>query len=202
MAVGGVLLALRVLAGPAGTAPPPLPVDAGPWTAAVESVGSPRDGAQVARLRLHTDGGEVPVAATLPAFPSIAAGDVVEVGGRLRPPPDDDGYGAYLRRSGASGTLDAKALSLVRASPMGLQTLRDAGGDALQRALPEPEAGLAAGILVGLRERVDRTLAADFATAGVSHVVAISGWNIAIVAALVAALLRGRSRRVWPSGSC
>ena len=150
------MLALRVLAGPAGTAPPPLPVDAGPWTAAVESVGSPRDGAQVARLRLHTDGGEVPVAATLPAFPSIAAGDVVEVGGRLRPPPDDDGYGAYLRRSGASGTLDAKALSLVRASPMGLQTLRDAGGDALQRALPEPEAGLAAGILVGLRERVDR----------------------------------------------
>ena len=79
---------------------------------------------------------------------------------------------------------------------MGLQTLRDASGDALQRALPEPEAGLAAGILVGLRERVDRDLAADFATAGVSHVVAISGWNIAIVAALVAAVLRGRSRRL------
>src|SRR4029079_2110454 len=107
-----------------------------------------------------------------------------------------DGYGAYLRRSGASGTLDAKGLTLLRASPMGLQTLRDASGDALQRALPEPEAGLAAGILVGLRERVDRSLAADFATAGVSHVVAISGWNIAIVAALVAAVLRGRSRRL------
>ena len=109
-------------------------------------------------------------------------------------------YGAYLRRSGASGTLDAKALTLVRASPMGLQTLRDASGDALQRALPEPEAGLAAGILVGLRERVDRALAADFATAGVSHVVAISGWNIAIVAALVAAVLRGRSRRLLALG--
>ena len=200
LGVGAVLLALRVLAGPAGAAAPPLPEDAGPWTAVIESVGSPRDGAQVARLRLHADGGDVPVAATLPAFPSIAAGDVVEVGGRLRPPPDDDGYGAYLRRSGASGTLDAKSLTLVRASPMGLQTLRDASGDALQRALPEPEAGLAAGILVGLRERVDRTLAADFATAGVSHVVAISGWNIAIVAALVAAVLRGRSRRLLAVG--
>ena len=75
---------------------------------------------------------------------------------------------------------------------MGLQTLRDASGDALQRALPEPEAGLAAGILVGLRERVDRALAADFATAGVSHVVAISGWNIAIVAAPRRGRLRGR----------
>ena len=77
-----------------------------------------------------------------------------------------------------------------------LQAARDAAGDALRRSLPEPEAGLAAGILIGLRERVDRTLAADFATAGVSHVVAISGWNIAIVAGLVGAVLRGRHRRV------
>ena len=77
-----------------------------------------------------------------------------------------------------------------------LQALRDGAGDTLRLSLPEPEAGLAAGILIGLRERVDRGLAADFATAGVSHVVAISGWNIAIVAALVGALLRGRPRRL------
>ena len=74
--------------------------------------------------------------------------------------------------------------------------MRDAAGDALRAALPEPEAGLAAGILIGLRERVDRSLAADFATAGASHVVAISGWNIAIVAGLVGAMMRGRSRRI------
>ena len=61
---------------------------------------------------------------------------------------------------------------------------------ALAAVLPEPEAGLAAGILIGLRDRVDRDLAAAFTTAGVSHVVAISGWNIAIVAAAVGALLR------------
>ena len=60
---------------------------------------------------------------------------------------------------------------------------------ALAAAIPrEPEAGLAAGIVVGLRDRVDRDLAADFTTVGASHVVAISGWNIAIVAASVAAL--------------
>ena len=55
---------------------------------------------------------------------------------------------------------------------------------------PEPEAGLAAGILIGLRDAVDRDLAAAFTTAGVSHVVAISGWNIAIVAAAIAAISR------------
>ena len=121
----------------------------------------------------------------------------MKVDGRLRPPPEDDGYGEYLRRTGAAGSLDARSLGVIeRASGLSLQPARDAAGDALQVSLPEPEAGLAAGILVGLRERVDRALAADFATAGVSHVVAISGWNIAIVAGLVGALMRGRSRRV------
>src|SRR5207253_6473669 len=62
-------------------------------------------------------------------------------------------------------------------------------------AMPEPEAGLAAGIVIGLRDRVDRDLAADFTTVGASHIVAISGWNIAIVAATVAALAGSLGRR-------
>ncbi len=201
---GAVLLAVRLLLGPAAPPVPPLPDGSGPWMAVVESVGSPRDGDQVARLALTgdpggpgTQPGPVRVAATLPAFPTVRAGDTLEVRGRLRPPPDDDGYGEYLRRTGAAGSLDATAVTVL-APPAGisLQPMRDAAGDALRLALPEPEAGLAAGILIGLRERVDRSLAADFATAGASHIVAISGWNIAIVAGLVGAMLRGRSRRV------
>jgi competence protein ComEC len=195
--VGAVLLGLRVLAGPPAAPPTGLPEEAGPWRATVESMSSARDGSQVARLRLGTAAGEVQVAATLPAFPVVAAGAVVEVDGRLRPPPDDDPYGEYLRRTGASGSLEASEIRILAPPDAGsLQGLRDAAGDALRRALPEPEGGLAAGILIGLRERVDRDLAADFATAGASHVVAISGWNIAIVAGLVAVVLRGRSRRV------
>jgi len=195
--IGAVLLGIRVLAGPASPPPPALPDAAGPWRATVESMSSAHDGSQVARLRLDAETGEVLVAATLPAFPVVASGAVVEVGGRLRPPPDDDPYGEYLRRTGASGSLRADRVRIL-APPDGgsLQGLRDAAGDALRLALPEPEAGLAAGILIGLRERVDRDLAADFATAGTSHVVAISGWNIAIVAGLVGAVLRGRPRRL------
>lgn len=196
--VGATLIGLRLLATPAPTALPPLPdPGSGPWLAQVESVGSPRRGSQVARLRLDHATQEVAVAATLPAFPELRAGMTVRVSGRLRPPPDDDPYGEYLRRTGASGSLAARSLEVVEeAQDVSLQALRDGAGDALRRSLPEPEAGLAAGILVGLRERVDRTLAADFTTAGVSHVVAISGWNIAIVGGIMGALLRGRPRRV------
>jgi competence protein ComEC len=198
---GATLLAIRILAGPPPEPLPPLPDGSGPWTAVVDSVGSPRDGSQVARLWLLVEPGPVEVAATLPAYPVVRAGATVEVSGRLRPPPDDDPYGEYLRRTGAAGTLDARHVTL-RSPPDGLtlQAARDAAGDALRLALPEPEAGLAAGILIGLRERVDRQLAADFATAGASHVVAISGWNIAIVGGLVTAVLRGRPRRLVALG--
>jgi competence protein ComEC len=196
--VGMVLLGVRLLVGPAATPPATLPEGDGPWPARVESTSSPRDGGQVARLTLLPPrGGPVTVAATLPSFPTLRAGAVVEVSGRLQPPPDDDPYGEYLRRTGAAGSMRADHV-LVLQEPDGgsVQALRDDAGDALRLALPEPEAGLAAGILIGLRERVDRALAADFATAGASHIVAISGWNIAIVAGLVGAVLRGRSRRL------
>ncbi len=194
---GALLIGMRVLLGPAAPPPPPLPTGSGPWTAEVVAVGSPLDGQQTVRLNLEVDPGPVPVAATLPAFPAVRSGYLIEVGGRLRPPPDDDPYGEYLRRTGAAGSLRAASVRIVTASDgITLQRARESAGDALRLALPEPEAGLAAGILIGLRERVDRALAADFATAGTSHVVAISGWNIAIVAGIVVAVMRGRPRRV------
>lgn len=193
MAAVGLRLALAPGAGPV---PPLASLGSPPWAAEVVSVGSPKDGAQLARLAIPGREGTLIVAATLPAFPVVGAGATVEVGGQLAPPPEAGGYGEYLRRTGAAGTLRARSLRLLRGPPWpSVQAVRDGAGDALRLALPEPEAGLAAGILIGLRERVDRDLAADFATAGVSHVVAISGWNIAIVAALVGALLRGRPRR-------
>jgi competence protein ComEC len=110
----------------------------------------------------------------------------------------DSPYGAYLERTGVAGTIRAEDLELepgpVEPAAV-LETVRRNAAAALARVLPEPEAGLAAGILIGLRDRVDRELAADFTTAGVSHVVAISGWNIAIVAAAVAALGGSLGRR-------
>lgn len=197
-AIGGLALAIRLVLIPA---PPPvaaqLPVGGGPWEATVESVGAVRDGSQVATLRL-TEPGDPRLAATLPRYPPIEPGMAVVVSGAVRPPPADDPYGDYLRRTGVSGTLRARSLEIrpVESGPGNqLEHLRRGAATALTTAIPEPEAGLAAGIVVGLRDRVDRDLAADFTTVGASHVVAISGWNIAIVAASVAALGGGLARR-------
>jgi competence protein ComEC len=200
IAIGASLILLRATLIGAPPAPDGAPVGSGPWAMVVESMTSPRAGGQVATLRT-LDGGAAGfrLAATLPRYPSVEPGDVVDVEGRPRARPEGP-YGDYLERIGAWGTLDARGL-VVRARPVDagriLERARRDAGDALTRVLPEPEAGLAAGILIGLRDRVDRTVAAAFTTAGVSHVVAISGWNIAIVAAAIAAVSGrvGRRRR-------
>ncbi|HEX7949785.1 MAG TPA: ComEC/Rec2 family competence protein [Candidatus Limnocylindrales bacterium] len=195
---GALLIGLRVAA--AGPPPPAvaLPPGSGPWVAVVESVGSPNMGNRPAVVVIEEPAG-LRVAATLPWYPEVAPGDRIEVGGSIEPPPDGD-YGTYLRRIGASGTLRARSLAPAPGggpdSPW--EALRRASVVALDRAIPAPEAGLAEGILVGLRDRVDRDLAAAFMTAGVSHIVAISGWNIAIVATTLGALT-GRLGR-WQIG--
>ncbi|MEP6638789.1 MAG: ComEC/Rec2 family competence protein [Chloroflexota bacterium] len=201
LALGAGAIALRIALIPGG--PPPLegpPASHGPWHLIVEAVGSPRDGQQVATLATPPgDQTTFRVAATLPRYPVLIPGDRVVVDGSIRAPPDSP-YGQYLRRIGSVGTLTSRRLEIEPVPDdlrRRLEILRRGAAEALTRVLPEPEAGLAAGILIGLRDRVDRDLAAAFTTAGVSHVVAISGWNIAIVATAIAGMTGrlGRRRR-------
>jgi len=175
------------------------PIDDGPWTAVVESISGPRDGRRPAIVRLESAPDPVRLAARLPLVPDVHPGMTITVDGALDDVPDGP-YGRYLDRIGVSATLDGRSLAIETDAPGGpsawLESVRQLVGDAIEASLPEPAAGLASGIVVGLRDRVDRDLAADFTTAGVSHVVAISGWNIAIVAgAVMAAASRLRRRR-------
>jgi competence protein ComEC len=194
-------MAVRLeLSPPATAALVALPDGDGPWHAVVVATGSPREGRQAATIELaETDSPPLRFAATLPRYPAIAPGQRIVVDGRLEPRPNS-AYGAYLERTGIAGTMLSRSLE-VAPGPVeagaALEGVRRSAATALARVLPEPEAGLAAGILIGLRDHVARELAADFTTAGVSHVVAISGWNIAIVATAVGALggTLGRRRR-------
>jgi competence protein ComEC len=196
VAIGVLAIGLRLAIGTTALSLAPVPSGAGPWTGIVETIGAPRDGSRPATVRLESDP-PVLVAATLPWYPAVNPGDHVQVRGKIRPPAPDD-YGAYLTRIGAIGTLRADSLDILPpdgTTGQALEGLRRAAAAGLDRAIPEPEAGLAAGVLIGLRDRVDRDLAAAFTTAGASHVVAISGWNIAIVASTLGALAGGLRRR-------
>ena len=75
-----------------------------------------------------------------------------------------------------------------------IDPLRESLAEPLRRLIPEPESGIVRGIVLGERASVDADLATAFARSGTSHLLAISGFNMTLVAAGVAMLARGRVR--------
>ena len=92
----------------------------------------------------------------------------------------------------------AIALRLAIAPPAGpdltaFGELRSALGEPLRRLVPEPESGILLGIALGDRASISADLAYAFARSGTSHLLAISGFNMTLVATAVGATLRGRA---------
>ncbi|MDQ2853753.1 MAG: ComEC/Rec2 family competence protein [Chloroflexota bacterium] len=139
--------------------------------------------------------------ATLPRSVAIAVGTQVALVAAVEAPAAFDGfdYPAYLARQGISGLVrvrEALAAPPARAGPAEIAaSARRWLLDGLNEMVPEPEAALGAGILLGVRSSIAPEIANAFAVAGLTHVIAISGWNIAIVAAIVASLFRPLEQR-------
>ena len=143
----------------------------------------------------------------VPRSAAVMAGDRVAVEVSLRPPDetDDEGtaYRERLRRQGLGALGRAFEVTVIghRSDPLTdtFGTVRRWLLDGLVTTVPEPEASLGAGILLGVRAGIDPAVRDAFAVAGLSHVVAISGWNVAIVVVLIGALTRPLRRHAGPA---
>ncbi len=168
---------------------------------------------RVAAEQLRLPNGEtLPVHGTLlilaPPQTTAFYGDRIEAHGSLALPPRFEGfdYRAYLARRDIyvvmeQGT-DVAILDRHLRSPAMEAVLRFKWKAVrrLQAILPEPHASLLAGILLGVEWGIPEALNDAFAATGTSHIVAISGFNLTIVAGLFAALARtlfGRRRETW-----
>ena len=137
-------------------------------------------------------------------------GDRVELTGKLDAAPvfDDFDYRAYLARQDIVGTMYRPNVVLTAAAsstnfPAIVARARLRLDAALQRALPEPAASLADGIAFGRDGGMPGDLYDDFRTTGLAHIVAVSGSNVSVLAALAFALLipaLGRRWAVLPAG--
>lgn len=135
---------------------------------------------------------------------SYREGDLVRLDGRLEPPPalSEFDYRAYLARRDVFAVMEYPRVRVVGRDGGGavagwLGGLRGRAHAALWRGLPATEAALADGILTGRRGEIPRDVYDDFSAAGVSHLIVISGFNIALLAGLVvsaSAWLVGRRR--------
>lgn len=82
-----------------------------------------------------------------------------------------------------SAALDRHAVrNYEEYAPQTLQRMRERIVTTINHALPRTDAGLLSGILIGARSSMPQSLKAAFSTAGITHIVAVSGYNITIIA--------------------
>ncbi|TAK32505.1 MAG: ComEC/Rec2 family competence protein [Chloroflexota bacterium] len=117
-----------------------------------------------------------------------AIGDRVRVEGRLEEPQPFDGfdYPRYLAGRGIHSIMRFPSLARVGHDDRYLaltliDDLRDRLARSLSSALPEPQAALSTGLLVGLRADLPPDLLDAFNRSGTSHLLAISGYNTSLV---------------------
>lgn len=161
--------------------------------------------------RVQVDGGwqntEGGVLLRASPFPRYRYGDLLEIRGRLETPPvfAEFDYREYLLRQGIVSIIAYPKVNLLArdqgsAFRAHLIEIRHRLISALEEALPEPEASLAAGILLGARSALPEDLLEDMNVTGTSHLVAVSGQNVTLVAAMVMAVLAwliGRRPAAW-----
>ena len=126
----------------------------------------------------------------------LAYGDEIRATGSLDMPPtwDTFSYADYLARQGVFSHMRYAAVEVLssgKGDPIYtlLMDLRDRVKRAITAALPEPQAGLLIGMLTGDESGIAPELEEAFSRTGASHVIAISGFNMVIVSALVFRIL-------------
>ncbi len=134
-------------------------------------------------------------------------GDRLEVTGQIQSPPEFSSfnYRDYLASRGIHSIIDRPRIDLIardQGSPIltVLYDLKDRARDTIATILPEPQASLLTGILLGDESSIPQSVKDDFRLTGTSHIIAISGYNFSVLIALVsvpAVRLFGR-RRAFP----
>jgi competence protein ComEC len=131
-----------------------------------------------------------------PRYPVYAYGDRLQVRGELETPLawEDFNYRDYLAQKSIYSHFPRAEVERLpgqggAAWKRTLLTFKVHAQATIARILPEPEASLLTGILLGVESGIPRDVSEDFKTTGASHVIAISGFNISIITALLTATL-------------
>ena len=129
--------------------------------------------------------------AKVPVEEQISYGDQIRLKGYLDLPPEEGefNYRLYLERKNIYAYMPEADLEVLetRQGFFFLQAIYDLRADALDRIYllwPDPEASLLAGILLGVESGISDQVQKAFRETGTTHIIAISGFNITIVAGL------------------
>lgn len=124
-------------------------------------------------------------------------GDLLRLQGRLSTPSEtgEYSYRLFLERKGIHSvfycSLSETCIQRVgrgQGSPVYavIYALREKAHEVAKQIFPEPESSLLAGILLGLEGEIPEEVYEAFRRTGTAHIIAISGFNFAIIAGLFA----------------
>lgn len=127
--------------------------------------------------------------------PFFRYGDILSVRGRLKRPQtiEDFRYDHYLSIAEIYAVLNASMIERKGQAAWSvfgmLYEWKKMFEARLNQLFPEPHAAFAAGLLTGTRRGIPPALADAFMKSGLTHIVAISGYNITIVITVISGFL-------------
>ena len=144
---------------------------------------------------VDTGSGDLPVEGLLLArvFPNetYQYGERIRLRGRLVTPPENEefSYRDYLARQNIHATLNNGEVTRLPGNGGNpvfrwVYVFKDKALANIYRIFPDPEASLLGGILLGVDTGLSKDLQQAFKDTGTAHIIAISGFNIAIIAGL------------------
>ena len=190
----------------AGSMASPVPVDCGAypggtaWKGRVESVAATTYNQ---RLVVELDSGGKVLAYYHASIPPLAVGDVVACHGELQPVdnafpavPGEISMAGFAFRNGIGACCDIEEGDLriigFDDSPSAFfSRVRERMSDFIygHSGLSSPAAAMLDAVLLGNGDELDSELREEFATAGVAHVLALSGTHVAVIAFMVSLLM-------------
>jgi len=143
----------------------------------------------------------------VPRYTAYQYGDVLLVTGRLETPPqlDEFDYEGYLAHQGIYSTMLYPKIEILETG-RGIKPLewvywlRNHLFQTLAQVLPEPQASLAQGIILGIRYNIPTEVKDAFVSTGTAHILAVSGVNLSIIAGMLVSIgiwLFGRRRYIY-----
>jgi competence protein ComEC len=150
-------------------------------SARVRLLGGPGRGEQVL---VRLGGGRFPRLG-VPRWPAIGVGSIVVLRGRLEPLAP---WERFQARRGVHASLEPASIAATGAARGGaagaLDRARGRAERAIARGLDPAEAALLRGMVLGEDERIAEPVREDFRRSGLAHLLAVSGQNVMLLAAL------------------
>ena len=114
---------------------------------------------------------------------AVYRGDIVRVSGKL-----------YITRGNNQGRISFGELQVVARNTSPVDTFRRRFAAGLQSALPEPLASFGMGLLIGQRSTLPEDISQMLLVVGLTHIIAVSGYNLTIMVNAARRLLAKRSK--------